>query len=436
MRRVKDMNSPIIITSPDFLRNENEYISSLFGAGLEILHLRKPDATKEEHEKILNSIPQKYHERIMLHDFFELTEQYSVRGVHLNRRNPEYDGTKNIKISKSCHSIQELKTIDKYDYVFLSPVFDSISKNGYKSSFSDEELLEASNSGLINEKVIALGGIDISTLPLLRPYKFGGIATLGTIWDVASISSMEESLKRVVECFIEIQKEWKNFTSSPSDLWKNNFPLQFITHRNEKYDYLQSAQLALEGGCKWIQLRMKDASPEEIESMALRVKSLCQKYNATFIIDDHVEICKKIKADGVHLGKSDMPPAEARKILGNQFIIGGTCNTYEDILTVKDSVDYIGCGPFRFTATKKNLAPILGLDGYRNIVWNCRSNGINLPIAAIGGITVDDITDILNAGANGIALSGTILNAENPVAETGRVVGTINSWGCNRFIDL
>jgi len=129
----------------------------------------------------------------------------------------------------------------------------------------------------------------------------------------------------------------------------------------------------------------------------------------------------------VHLGKSDMSPAEARKILGNQSIIGGTCNTYEDILTVKDSVNYIGCGPFRFTTTKKNLAPILGLDGYRDIVWNCRSNGINLPIVAIGGITVDDIADIFNAGANGIALSGTILNAENPEAETKRIVETIKS---------
>jgi len=215
-----------------------------------------------------------------------------------------------------------------------------------------------------------------------------------------------------------------DYSDIPS--WRNNFSFQFITHQTEKYNYLQSAQLALEGGCKWIQLRMKDASTEEVEAMALQIKSLCKKYDATFIIDDHVEICKKTEADGVHLGKNDMSPAEARKILGSQFIIGGTCNTYEDILIIKDSVDYIGCGPFRFTTTKKNLAPVLGLNGYRDIVWNCRSNGINLPIVAIGGITVDDITDIFNAGANGIALSGTILNAGNPKAETERIVGTIN----------
>jgi len=214
---------------------------------------------------------------------------------------------------------------------------------------------------------------------------------------------------------------------SNTSSWRNNFSFQFITHQTEKYDYFQSAQMALEGGCKWIQLRMKEAPIEEVEAMALRVKLLCKEHDATFIIDDHVEICRKVEADGVHLGKNDMPPAGARKILGSQFIIGGTCNTYEDILAIKESVDYIGCGPFRFTTTKKNLAPVLGLDGYRNIVWNCRSNGINLPIVAIGGITVEDITDILNAGANGIALSGTILNAENPVEETKRIILTFAS---------
>ena len=417
------MNTPIIITSPDFLRNENEYITALFDAGLEILHLRKPDAAKEEYERLLCSIPQKYHERIMLHDFFELTEKYDVRGVHLNRRNPEYNGAKRLKISKSCHSIPELEAIDRYDYVFLSPVFDSISKKGYQAAFSHEELLLASQAGLINEKVIALGGIDVSTLPLLEPCRFGGVATLGTIWDVALDVSVEENSKKVVQRFLELSPNLS--PQGRGEEWRGNFPFQFITHQTEKYDYFQSAKLALEGGCKWVQLRMKEASMEEIEAMALRVKSLCKEYNATFIIDDHVEICQKVEADGVHLGKSDIPPAEARKILGSQFIIGGTCNTYEDILMVKDSVDYVGCGPFRFTTTKKNLAPILGLDGYRDIVWNCRSTGINIPIVAIGGITVDDITDILNVGANGIALSGTILNAADPKAEAERIMSIL-----------
>lgn len=209
--------------------------------------------------------------------------------------------------------------------------------------------------------------------------------------------------------------------------WIDKFALQFITHSNDRYNYLQSAELALEGGCKWIQLRMKDVSVEEIEPIALKIKTLCKEQNAIFLIDDHVELCKKVGADGVHLGKNDMNPAEARKILGADFIIGGTCNTYEDILKIKDNVDYIGCGPFRFTTTKKNLAPVLGLDGYKEIVWNCRSNNINIPIVAIGGITAEDIPDILNAGPNGIALSGTILNSPDPVSETENIVRIINT---------
>jgi len=203
------------------------------------------------------------------------------------------------------------------------------------------------------------------------------------------------------------------------------FRLQFITHYNDTYDYFQSAKEALEGGCKWIQLRMKGATSGLIEEMALRIQPLCKEKGAVFLIDNEVEICRKIGADGVHLGRLDMPPAEARKLLGTGFIIGSTCNTYDDIFAIKDEVDYIGCGPFRFTATKEKLAPVLGLDGYRSIVWDCRSQGINLPIVAIGGITEADIPGILNAGANGIALSGAILNAGNPAKKTREIIEII-----------
>ncbi|WP_288731573.1 thiamine phosphate synthase [uncultured Phocaeicola sp.] len=199
--------------------------------------------------------------------------------------------------------------------------------------------------------------------------------------------------------------------------------LQFITHFTEKYSYYDSARMALEGGCRWIQLRMKDASPEEVEQEALRVQALCRTYHATFIIDDHVELVKKIHADGVHLGKHDMPVAEARRLLGNGFIIGGTANTFDDVkMHYEAGADYIGCGPFRFTTTKKNLSPILGLEGYRRIVSQMKEAGINLPIVAIGGITREDIPAILQTGVTGVALSGTILRADNPTEETRRIL--------------
>ena len=146
--------------------------------------------------------------------------------------------------------------------------------------------------------------------------------------------------------------------------------LQFITHFTDRYSYYDSARLALEGGCRWIQLRMKDASPEEREQEAVRIQELCRTYEATFIIDDDVELVKKLKADGVHLGKNDMPIAEARHILAKDFIIGGTANTFDDVVShYRAGADYIGCGPFRFTTTKKNLSPILGLEGYRSHRW-------------------------------------------------------------------
>lgn len=205
--------------------------------------------------------------------------------------------------------------------------------------------------------------------------------------------------------------------------------VQFITHYTERYSYLDSVRIALEGGCRWIQLRMKEASPEEILPIAQEALAMCRKYNATFIIDDHVELAEQIKADGVHLGKLDMPISEARCILGKDFLIGGTANTFEDILAHhKAGADYIGCGPFRFTTTKKNLSPVLGLEGYRRIVSQMREAGINLPIVAIGGITKEDIPSLMETGITGIALSGSILRAECPIEEMKEIIKTIELW--------
>lgn len=194
--------------------------------------------------------------------------------------------------------------------------------------------------------------------------------------------------------------------------------VQFITHYTERYSYLDSVRIALEGGCRWIQLRMKDASVDEIYPIAQEVRKLCTEYDAIFIIDDHVELVKKVHADGVHLGKTDMPVDEASRMLGRTFLIGGTANTYEDIKRLtKAGADYIGCGPFRYTETKKNLSPILGLDGYKEIRQKMEAGKIGTPVIAIGGITIEDIPAIMQTGVYGIALSGTVLRAENPVEE-------------------
>ena len=199
--------------------------------------------------------------------------------------------------------------------------------------------------------------------------------------------------------------------------------VQFITHTSARYTYADSARLALAGGCRWIQLRMKDAQREEIIATAAEILPLCREVGATFILDDHVELVELTGADGVHLGKNDMPIAEARRQLGHNKIIGGTANTFEDILAHAEAgADYIGCGPFRFTTTKKNLSPILGLEGYARIVELMRQNNISLPIVAIGGIAFEDIPAILQTGVTGIALSGSVLRADDPIAEMRKIV--------------
>ena len=202
--------------------------------------------------------------------------------------------------------------------------------------------------------------------------------------------------------------------------------IQFITHSNERYDHVEGAKLALQGGCRWIQLRMKDATDDEVRPIALQVKEWCREQQATFLIDDRVALVKELQIDGVHLVKNDMPIAEARKILGDGFIIGGTANTFEDVKAHYEAgADYIGCGPFRFTTTKEKLSPILGLEGYKDIIQKMKEESINIPLVAIGGITKEDIPEIMKTGVNGIALSGCILHAENPSEETREILALL-----------
>jgi len=228
------------------------------------------------------------------------------------------------------------------------------------------------------------------------------------------------------------------------------FKFQYITNANEKYSHYSGAKIALDGGCQWIQLRIKENHPPcplkkgelvhcgsnspflrgqggcEILDTAFELKELCNTYDATFIIDDYVEITKTVEADGVHLGKNDMPIKTAREILGNNFIIGGTANTVNDIINLTEQgANYIGLGPFKFTNTKKNLSAILGIEGYQKIFSELQQLNISIPIVAIGGITVNDIPTILNTGANGIAISSTILNSTNPLQTTIDILANI-----------
>ncbi|OFY85861.1 MAG: thiamine-phosphate diphosphorylase [Bacteroidetes bacterium RIFCSPLOWO2_12_FULL_31_6] len=187
-------------------------------------------------------------------------------------------------------------------------------------------------------------------------------------------------------------------------------------------NHVKLTQQACENGVKWIQLRMKTSPittlPKrvELEQIAFEVRNICQKYKTTLVINDYVDITKLVNADGVHLGKNDMPVTEARKILGNEYIIGGTANTFEDILKLSnEKVDYIGLGPFKFTSTKNNLSPVLGIEGIENIVLKCKEYKIDIPIIAIGGINLEDVSTLLNTGVYGFAISGAINNSSDRI---------------------
>lgn len=202
--------------------------------------------------------------------------------------------------------------------------------------------------------------------------------------------------------------------------------LQFITHPSDKYSIPEEVQMVLEGGCKWIQLRMKEASDEEFRETALEIIPMCKENEAFLVFDDRVELAMELSVHGVHLGKNDMNPLVARETMGAEAIIGCTANTAADIIAFRGwDVDYVGLGPFRYTTTKANLSPVIGLDGYRSIVKEVRDADILLPIVAIGGITLEDIPSIMETGVNGVAMSGAIINAPDPVDYTRRVLASL-----------
>ncbi len=189
-------------------------------------------------------------------------------------------------------------------------------------------------------------------------------------------------------------------------------------------DSTQGLEPLLKAGLNWVQLRVKNRNEKEMYNLADSFVALCEKYKAYSIINDYPKLARRVGADGVHLGKEDMSVAEARSILGKDFIIGGTANTYEDVEGLYEAgVDYVGLGPFRFTETKKNLSPVLGIEGYNEILQSCSVNGIRVPIIAIGGITVQDLEALHDAGLHGVAVSSAIKRTQNPVAAVKQFLG-------------
>ena len=647
----------VIITPPHTLPDEERIVNRLFESGLHLLHLRKPGADRDTLERYIRGIRPHFRERVVLHDHFELAEEYGLRGIHLkyNESQTFTERDRLAHVSVSCHSFEEIDALPfEPNYVFLSPVFDSISKQGYPSAFAPEYLKE--NLQKRRVPVIALGGITAEKVAECRKMGFRGVALLGHVWEqpseavtrftnilpdeVLSIAGFDQSsgagvtadiktfescrvyglgtsssitfqnqntylgtkwltpdeiirqcevlfrefspayvkigliesfdtLEQVVnylrtalpkvriiwdpilkasagfqfhdgENLTQLQDilrkiylitpntdELKTLFGNHPDveslqalarslnlniLWKGGhndgalasdrlvtpdkvytfsvtrarhgkhgtgcvlssaiasyltlgyplpdacrlgqhyvagfirsndtnlgmhnrvestapgvdlyrIPLQYITDHKEGVSIPEQVEAVCKGGCRWVQLRMKEADREEFIRVGRTVKEICKRHGALFLVNDNVDIALELDADGVHLGKEDMNPLEARRILGYSKIIGGTCNTFEDVVTrFRQQVDYIGLGPFTYTSTKKRLSPVLGLEGYRKIMEACRKAGIHLPVHAIGGIREDDIQPILSTGVTGIALSSLLKNSEDITGKTRETV--------------
>ena len=374
MRRI------IGITPGEDVFREQERISAMIRSGrVTYFHIRKPDYSEAQLRDYLQLFDDDVRQRLSLHDFHTLADELHIGGFHLNRRHPVPPANAHGKrISVSCHSIDEvLQWKERTDYCFLSPIFDSISKQGYASHFSLETLQSLFKEQILDDKVCALSGVTYENLPLLEEAGFTSCAMLSSLWELPKT--------------------------------------MFITHHNERYDYVTGALAALDGGIRFIQLRMKEASDEEVLATAQQLRPHCNRHAALLTVDDRLHLLDSGLFDGVHVGKNDMPIAEAKKVTGKRFLLGATCNTTEDIFqAAEDGADYIGLGPFRFTTTKKNLSAILGVDGYRQRMHDMHSRGIHLPVYAIGGITPADLPELKATGIHGVAISSVILESSLP----------------------
>lgn len=173
----------ITITQPAFFEGEADAITSLFDARLEILHLRKPGASYEDTDNLLRHLPPEYMERIVIHDHFGLASERNLKGIHLNGRNPTAPAGFIGHISRSCHSLEEVVEYKATcNYVFLSPIYDSISKEGYAAAYAFDDLQKAHQAGIIDAKVMALGGVTAVHLSEISSLGFGGAVLLGDIW--------------------------------------------------------------------------------------------------------------------------------------------------------------------------------------------------------------------------------------------------------------
>lgn len=345
----------------------------------------------------------------------------------------EMDKSDLVSVLKKCY----LVTPNKDEFEFLNTICDL-------KKYCSVLLKGGHENGLESIDVLYTNGIEIPFAnKRLNTSKHGSgcVLSAATTANLCKGVNLEKAIKNAKHYTTQyimstdtLLGQHKGIATSKKEISN----LQFITQEANGISHLEICKKTLEAGIDWVQLRMKNVSDEQYLSEAKRCKSICDEHHATFILNDRVDIALEVDADGVHLGKSDMSPREARKLLGEDKIIGGTANTFEDIqFLVNQGVNYIGLGPFRFTKTKKNLSPVLGFEGYELIIKKCKDAGITTPIVAIGGIQVDDISHLMSTNVSGIGLSSLIVHSENmkvTIEEINRALSGLGSVFSNELM--
>lgn len=374
----------VVFTSPDEVPDEIEKLKTLLRAGVDRIHIRKPSWSRVRIENMARQLPERHRDRFIIHP----------------------------GDAKSSHSlIGLLECPSDRKYQFLSPIFDSISKQGYRAAFdikSDngkEELRDAISNATV--PVYALGGVTVDKIPELESLGFSGAAFLGEVWNRPG--GYEELLR-----YLRLR----------------NGRMQFVTDAATPEETAHQALQAISGGCRWVQVRMKDAEVSDVAKAVKMIHSECtDRCPFTLIVDDHAELLAMPEVDGVHLGQKDMSPSDARKLGDTSKIIGLTVNRPDQLIGNEYAdVDYYGIGPYRFTGTKKRLAPVLGINGYCTIKSEMERIGDRRSYVAIGGIKAADIPLLLEARVPGIAVAGAIAHAADPVSATQALIAQYSHY--------
>lgn len=392
--------------SADFLKT----IEAIAKSEVKSIILREKDLNESEYFLLadkVNKICKKYNKTLVIHNFVNAAKRLSIRQIHLPYSVfADYDNLhKDFDVvGTSVHSVKDAVFAQSHgaDYITAGHIFATDCKKGLAPR-GTEFLKEICDS--VEIPVYAIGGIDAGSVKLLSDVRCKNFCGVCIMSGMMKSNNPEMLVKNIKKNYL---------TAMKTD--RNKFLLYAVTDRHwlNGRELKEDVEKALKGGVTLVQLREKEMNFDEFCKEAKIIHELCKRYNVPLIINDNVEVAKAVNAEGVHLGQGDMSPAEARKILGGEKIIGVTARTVSQALKAeKDGADYVGSGAIFGTSTKSDAVK-MSLDTLDSIC-----NSVNIPVTAIGGITKENITELSGTSIFGVAVVSGIF-AENDIENSAR----------------